>query len=60
MTGGHLSGRTGAIGLGRHVVGQIVHVQYVAAGKDARHARLQALINHGAARAWVKLNARAH
>ena len=35
-------------------------MQHVAAGKDARHARLQALVHHGAARARVKLNARIH
>ena len=34
-------------------------MQYVAAGKYARHARLQTLVHHGAARVRVKLNARA-
>ncbi len=34
-----------------------MHVQHVAAGKNARHARLQTLVHHGAARAWVKFNA---
>ena len=37
-----------------------MHVQHVAAGKDTRYARLQTLVHHGAARTWVKLNARAH
>ena len=35
-----------------------MHVQHVATGKDARHACLEALVNYGAARAWVKLHAR--
>ena len=35
-----------------------MHVQHVAAGKDARHVRLQALVHHGAARARVQLHAR--
>ena len=52
--------RTGTLGLGRHVIGQVVHMQHVAAGKDARHARLQTLVHHGAARARVKLNTRAY
>ena len=45
------------LGLGRYVVRQVVHVQHVAAGKDARHDRLQALVHHSAARARVKFNA---
>ena len=35
--------------------GQVMHVQHVAAGKDAWYARLQTLVHHGAARALVKL-----
>ena len=35
-------------------------MQHVAAGKYARHARLQTLVHYGAARTWVQLNARAH
>ena len=51
-------GCTGTFGLGRHIVCQVMHVQHVAAGKYARHARLQTLVHHGAARTWVQLHAR--